>query len=218
MRLVLISALVVALSSCATAPELTAPITDESHEKWSQRQQQLSTQKHWQIHGRVALFANDDVYNLGLHWVMNESRSKLNLEAALGQGMIELEKTNTHVSLLTSDGKSYLGQNAEQVLYQATGWSIPVEGLAAWIKGINHADSDYLPDIDAAGRVSSLQQDNWTINYLEYSQVKSVDQRITDLPRKIYMKRQNLALKIVIDQWQPQQNTQASEIFPSFRD
>ena len=217
-RLFFLSALILVLNGCATTPDLSAPVTDESHERWSQRQQQLSSIDHWQIRGRVALFVDDDVYNLGLNWMLNNDHSTLKLEAALGQGMIKLEKNNSHVTLLTNEGKSYSGQNAEQVLRQATGWSIPVIGLESWIKGINHNNSDYLPDIDSMGRASTLLQDDWKINYLQYNEVQLAENNNPELPRKIYMKRQNLALKIVIDQWQAQQNTSRSEIFPTFKD
>ena len=217
-RLLFLSALILVLNGCVITTQLPPPVTDESHERWAMRQQQLSSLNNLQIRGRVVLFVNDDVYNLGLNWVLNEEHSTLKLEAALGQGMIQIEQTNNHVTLLTSEGKNYSGQNAEQVLHQATGWSIPVEGLEFWIKGINHNNSDYLPDIDGLGRASSLRQDKWKINYLQYKEFQIAELNTADLPRKIYMKRDNLALKIVIDQWQAQQDTTKSEIFPTFRD
>ncbi len=217
-RYLLLTALILALNGCVTTPELSEQITDESHDRWAQRQQKLSSVHNWEIRGRVALFAGDDVYNLGLSWILEENHSTLKLEAALGQGMIQLEKNKTAVTLTTTKGETYFGENAEQVLLQSTGWSIPVEGLESWIKGINHNNSEYFPDIDSAGRARSLRQDDWKINYLKYEKTTADGQNNLELPQKIYMKRQNLALKIVIDQWQAQQNTSASEIFPTFKD
>ena len=217
-RLFFLSALFLALNGCVSTAKLSTPVTDESHERWASRQQQLASVQNWHIRGRVALFVDDDVYNLGLNWKLNKNDSTLKLEAALGQGMIQIEKNSDQVTLLTSEDKSYSGQNAAQVLYQATGWSIPVEGLESWIKGINHNNSDYLPDIDSQGRALSLQQDGWKINYLQHKEFQVTELSSYELPRKIYMKRQNIALKIVIDQWQAQQNTVKSDIFPAFKD
>lgn len=217
-RIIILPALILALSGCVTTPEISHQITDESHQRWQQRQQQLALIDSWEIHGRVALFVDDDVYNLGLNWTLNKNHSTLKLEAALGQGMIQLKKTNSEVTLLTSEGKSYSGRNAEQVLQHSTGWSIPVKGLESWIKGINHNNSSYLPNIDSAGRASSLSQDNWQINFLQYAEAPLAEHNHPELPRKIYMKRQNLALKIVIDQWQAQKNSAPSGIFPTFKD
>lgn len=218
LRFIAITALILALYGCTTTTQQShLPVTDESHELWAQRQQLLSGMNDWEIRGRVALFVNDKVYNLGLSWVLAKQHFSMKLEAALGQGMIALNKNGQEVSLTTSKGEKFIGSNAEQVLRQSTGWSLPVEGLQSWIKGINHQHSDYLPDIDHVGRARSLSQDNWLINYFDYKRPVNSDISL-DLPRKIYMKRQNLALKIVIDQWQTQQNTIESDIFPTFED
>ena len=206
------------LGGCAiTAPEteLTSP---QKLERWQQRQQQLSSFQHWGIRGRVALFVDNEVYNLGLNWTLSENHSSLKLEAALGQGMVQLEKNGSEVSLMTSEGDSYYCQNAEQVLQQSTGWSIPVDGLEYWIKGINHPQSDHTRKLDNAGLASSLTQDRWKINYLDYTRAELEQYDNPLLPHKIYMKRNNIALKIVIDQWQPEQNTSSSDLFPVFPD
>ena len=216
-RLFVLSALILVLGGCVTTPDTSEPVTDESHELWSQRQQQLSTIHNWEIRGRVALFVDDDVYNLGLDWKLGKNHSTLKLEAPLGQGLIQLDKKDSQVTLVTSEGKNCSGLNAEQVLLQSTGWSIPVEGLESWIKGINHDNSGYLPDIDSSGKALTLLQDNWRINFLQYKESLLANYNNPTLPHKIYMKRQNLALKIVIDQWQAQQNTTTTDLFPSFK-
>lgn len=218
LRIVILTVSVAIVSACATQTR-TGPITDESHQQWSSRQQQLSSLTDWSIRGRVALFVADEVYNLGLNWTRNKDYSQLTLEASFGQGMIRIEQTHTHVILTTLEGDTFSGSDAEQVLRQSTGWSIPIEGLQSWIKGINHPGSDYLPDIDSLGRAISLLQDDWRINYLDYKIVQLSQYYNQDLPRKIYMKRHNLALKIVIDQWQPVPATPSpSELFPVFPD
>ncbi len=218
MRLIFLTVVLTVLTGCVTPGIDQPPITDESHEAWYQRQQQLSSFSEWSIRGRVALYLDDEVYNLGLGWVRNQGNSKIKLEASLGQGVVLLEKTNSSVKLTTSEGENYTGKNAEQVLLQSTGWSIPIEGLEYWILGINHPESDYLPEIDFAGRANSLRQNNWNINYLEYSTTDLDQYNNPELPRKMYMKRYNLALKIVVDQWQADQNLTASELFPAFPD
>lgn len=214
-RLIILTVLVTLSSACVTLLD-TAPVTDESHEQWSFRQQQLASVTDWSIRGRVVLFVDDGVYNLGLSWTRNRDLSLIKLEAPLGQGMIRLEQTRSSVILTTSEGNTFIGRNAQQVLQQSTGWSIPIEGLQSWIKGINHPRSNYLPDIDSLGRAKSLLQDDWQINYLQYETVQLNQYGNPVLPRKIYMKRQDLALKIVIDQWQPLDPPSPSELFPAF--
>lgn len=216
-RFFLLCLTVTALSSCVSLKD-RQPVTDESHELWQQRQLSLSPLQHWSIRGRVAMFVDDDVYNLGLTWNRKGDLTTLKLEASLGQGVIQLEKKAFDVNLTTAEGEHYTGTNAEQVLRRSTGLSIPVEGLQTWIKGIPHLNSAYLPDIDASGRATTIHQDGWRINYLKYNSVVLQHKGTTVLPQKIYMRRDNLALKIVIDQWQPMTGTQASDLFPEFPD
>ncbi|MDJ0832161.1 MAG: lipoprotein insertase outer membrane protein LolB [Gammaproteobacteria bacterium] len=215
MRLIVLSLLVALLGGCAT-PQPPPLVTDESHEQWSQRQQQLAGLDAWSIRGRVALYLDDDVYNLGLGWTRQQQDNRIKLEASLGQGLVLLEKNGHEVKLTTSEGETFYGSNAQQVLWQSTGWSIPIEGLVYWIKGINHPDSAYLPLIDHQGRATSLQQDDWQINFLEYRDARLEQFNNPALPRKMYMKREKVALKILIDQWQAEQNLNPSRLFPDF--
>ena len=204
------------LAACATQPP--APITDESHENWQTNLARLDTFNQWAIRGRVALFTDDDVYNLGLDWQRNADQHQLTLEASLGQGVIQVQKKPGQGTLKTPEGETYTGANARQLLAQVTGLDIPVEGLETWIRGIPHDQSSFLPDIDAAGRASSLAQDGWRINYLEYQPVEAEGVSPLMLPKKLYLKQQKVALKIVIDQWLAAAEQPASPLFPSFPD
>ena len=201
------------LVGCASVPP--QPVTDESHDLWQQQQQLLRTLLDWHIRGRVALFVNNEVYNLGMSWLRSDQHHSIKLEAALGQGVFLLEKTPGHALMTTSEGESYSGNNAEQLLQQVTRLTLPVEGLQSWIKGLAHQDSNYLPDIDANGLVRSLQQDGWRINYFDY-QPTTIAKGQYDLPHKLYLKRDNIALKIVIDQWAVQKTGSSSPLFSDF--
>jgi len=216
LRLIILSLLLAALGGCASLP-VDQPVTDTSHEMWQQRQLHLDTLDQWHIRGRVALFVKNDVHNLGLDWQRDGDQFTLKLEAPLGQGMVQLIGKQGEVELQTSEGEHFFGQNAEQVLAAATGWALPVEGLLSWVKGINHEKSAYSPDIDHNGKARSLLQDGWKINFLEYERVTLRDFGAVELPQKLYLKRQQLALKIVIDQWQNDSaEAMDDDLFPDF--
>jgi outer membrane lipoprotein LolB len=214
-RILLLSWMAFALFACATPQQ--APVTDESHQRWQQRQQQLAQFNQWSIRGRVALFVNDEVYNLGLGWRRARDHHDLTLETSLGQGIARVSKTPGQAEMTTPEGDTIYGDSAEQLLTQATNLTIPVEGLQSWITGIAHNRSLYLPDIDASGRAATLAQDGWKINYLEYAEVASTEQQALELPHKLYLKRDdNLRLKIVIDQWFDEDSESAPSLFPDF--
>lgn len=214
LKKILLPCLALLLSACATLPEKA--ITDESHQLWQQHQQQLRPLLSWHIRGRVALFVNNEVYNLGMSWSRNDQHHSIKLEAALGQGVILLKKTPVHAELTTIEGETYTGTNAQQLLQQVTQLTLPVEGLQSWIKGLALENSSFVPDIDAEGRLITLQQDGWQINYFDYQRTDFSAGQQYELPHKLYLKRDNLALKIVIDQWTTQQAVESSPLFSDF--
>ncbi len=214
-RLFIIGLLGTTLAACTTITK-EKTVTDESHEQWQKRQYILQPLQQWSIRGRVALFVDEKVYNLGLAWKRNGQDSTIKLEASFGQGVILLEKQTTRTSLTTSSGEHFSGIQAEQVLHQATGLVIPVEGLEAWVKGIPHLSTTSTPDIDAAGLAKTIEQDGWWINYLKYEKTDMLLNGDLVLPRKMYMKRDNMAIKIVIDQWQPDTSPPEPALFPQF--
>jgi outer membrane lipoprotein LolB len=213
-RFFLLSLLVALLSACASiAPK---PVTEQSYQRWNQRLTQLQGFNQWAMRGRVALFVNDDVYNLGMGWIRERQHHVINLEAALGQGMIQLDKKPGQAQLTTSEGETSYGNSAQQLLLQATGLTLPVEGLESWVKGIPHNNSSYVPKIDAEGRVISLSQDGWNINYFDYQPEALSPSYSVDLPHKLYLKQDHIALKIVIDQWHNEIESPASPLFSDF--
>jgi outer membrane lipoprotein LolB len=213
LRLALFSLLGLLLTACVTP---SGPVNKHSHKAWQQRLQQLEELEQWQIRGRVAVFVDNEVYNLGLSWQRDGADSNMNFEASLGQGFIQLNKNSNGVELETSEGTHYEGSNAQQVIYRATGLTIPVEGLQSWTKGIPHTHSTFEHEIDADGRAAHIVQDGWFINYLDYEAVQLPTFGEIDLPRKLYMKHDRLALKVVIDQWRNQGAPADAELFPDF--
>jgi len=210
MRLLPILLLTLLLGACATAPK---PVTDQSHQRWQQLKHQLSGFNDWHLRGRVALFIDDEVYNLGLDWQHQASRKVLTLEAALGQGMIRIRRLNGASELTTAEGERRVAEDAEALLLQVTGWDIPVAGLEYWIRGLPHPGSTATPVIDSDGRLAQLQQDGWQINYLEYGESRD---GLPALPHRLYMKRGRVRIKIVIDQWQKAKPARPDDLFPNF--
>ena len=211
----LFSALGLVLAGCATVPEIAVDDA-ASQALWQQHRQQLEPFNDWSIRGRVVVFVEDEVYHLGLSWRREGDSSSLKFEASMGQGLMRLEKLNGRVVLTTAEGETYQGRNAQQVLYDSTGLTIPVEGLETWIKGLPRRDSAFEQALDTRGRSASLQQDGWFINYLDYLESDSVQSPRAPLPRRLYLKHNSLALKIVIDQWQNPAAPADAGLFPSF--
>jgi outer membrane lipoprotein LolB len=173
----------------------------------------------WEIHARSAIFVNEEVYQVGINWQREQNRFILVLEAPLGQGVFRVESypangSSAPVMLTLPDGQRYFNESAEALLLEVLGWSIPVSGLEWWIKGLPLGTADYSFDLRGDGRLKSLLQNDWKINYLDYFDRQSPAQ---GLPRKMYLKHQDLALKIVIERWhQYETPVDIPVLFPEF--
>ena len=205
------------LGACASLPD--TPVTEESYVAWDKYQAQLSDFDSWEIHARSAIFVNDEVYQAGINWQREQNRFILVLEAPLGQGVFRVESnpangSSAPVMLTLPDGQKYFNESAEALLLEVLGWSIPVSGLEWWIKGLPLESADYSFDLRGDGRLKSLRQNDWKINYLDYFDRQSPAQ---GLPRKMYLKHQDLALKIVIERWhQYESPVDVPVLFPEF--
>lgn len=209
--------LAVLLGACGTATKL--PVTGQSHNDWAQYQLHAGRINSWDLHGRAAIFVDEDVHNIGLNWQRNEDEFVLTLEAPFGQGVFRLESSrepDSPVKLSLPDGQTVFAESAEAALERVLGWSIPVSGLESWIRGLPQRTDTFSHDLNGDGRLKSLLQDSWRVNYLEYFDFTDAED---GLPRKLYLKHDRLALKIVIDRWQkPATDVNAinPELFPDF--
>jgi outer membrane lipoprotein LolB len=202
---------------CSSLPE--APVTNESRSDWANHQTRLAEFNTWELHARSAIFADDEVYHVGINWQRQQARFVLVIEAPFGQGVFRVESNlgigNTGLVVLSlPDGQQYFDDSAEALLLRVLGWALPVKGLESWIKGLPDESDNYLFELRGDGRLKSLQQNDWTINYLEYFDTQS---ETPGLPRKMYLKHSDLALKIVVDRWhQDDVQGEAPQLFPEF--
>ncbi len=203
------------LSACSTTSKI--PVTPKTQKDWVQYQLEAGRINSWDLHGRAAIFVDDEVHNIGLNWRHNQDEFLMVLEAPFGQGVFRLEssrETDLPVKLSLPDGKAIYAETAEAALQSIVGWSIPVSGLESWIKGVPQKSTDYRHALNGDGRLKSLWQNGWRINYLEYFKFKGAEK---GLPKKMYLKHGRLALKIVIEHWQkPELTTGNAELFPDF--
>ena len=220
----LLTGLIIALvSACSSLPEL--PVTQQSEQNWQLRRQQLAAIDHWQIYARavISLHAEnpqqDELYSVGINWNRQQARFSMTLEAPFGQGMVRIESNQSEdatkrFKLTLADGKYHLGSTPEALLTDLFGWSVPLSGLKSWVKGAPQPGLEYSYELYGEGRLKSMRQAGWLINYLAYF---PPDKQARQLPKRIYLKRNNLAIKIAIKRWTDLKTpVQPESIFPDF--
>ncbi|MGL5040583.1 MAG: lipoprotein insertase outer membrane protein LolB [Aeromonas sp.] len=176
-----------ALAGCATV----SPQRD--HVNWQQEHTRLEGLTHWQLSGKMAIITPQQKGSARLNWQQTGDDYRLNLTSLIGTNILELSRNQGVITLLDSDGKQHQSQDAEALIYQLTGWNIPVAGLPQWIKGLpGSADFTLNPDQSLA-RVHDGQ---WQIVYGSYR-----DQDGYRLPHQLTMTGQQSRLKLLINEW-----------------
>ncbi len=228
----LIIVLVTFIGACSQAPVLQ--VTQESEQNWNLRQQQLANIDEWEIHARAAIMVSanrnewvvaagkvaiDKVYPVGITWNRQQERFSMVIEAPFGQGVIRIESNlstdqDQQFKLTLADGNYQLGATPEVLLADLLGWSIPVSSLKSWIKGLPQPNVESSYEIYGSGRLKSLRQNGWLVNYLTYF---SEEKQAQQMPKRLYLKHNNVGIKIVIERWEKlEASVEQESIFPIF--
>jgi outer membrane lipoprotein LolB len=211
-RLFFLVCIAAAIAGCSQSGRLEDK--QRAQELWVARQQALLDLDSWDVHARAALKLESEVYNIGIHWQRQAETSTILLEAPFGQGVIRIESDAVgKYRLRLPDGRVFEDSSAEALLEKMIGWSLPISGLEYWIRGLPRPGSDYSHRLDEGGRARSIDQDQWSIGYLDYF----ARQENLQLPRRVKLLSDKVTLKLIIERWQqPTSDASPSDLFPTF--
>lgn len=156
----------------------------------------------FRLEGRVSVKSGEENFSGGMSWRHRPTEETLLLRTPLGQGVAELHGTSAGVSLTDAEGRRYLADDAEQLVSQVVGMTLPMKGLTWWVVGHPRPGVPYTAEVDAAGRLALLRQDGWHIEFGRYAP-QGVDGRPAfDLPGKLVARRgEDLEVRLVVDEW-----------------
>ena len=152
----------------------------------------------WQLTGRFSLTRQEQGWHAGLFWQEQGDQFQLKISGPLGQGALRLRGDASGVLLEQSNGQTLAARDAETLLFDATGWQLPVSGLRYWIRGLVVPASHALASRDAQGQLTRLEQSGWVITYHRFELIDGVY-----WPVKLRLAREDISVRLVIDQWQP---------------
>lgn len=186
------------IQGCADVTTMTKqePV-DDVDRVWLERQQRLSAIKAWAVEGRLAIRTDDDAWSATLQWAQKEQLYMMRVIAPLGQGTYEVKRGYGKVSLLTAENELYEAEDAESLMLNNLGWSVPVEGLKYWIRGL--PDPDYRIEnikVDEHALMTELEQSGWKISFSRYSEE---EQYI--LPGKIVLNNERVKITVLAKDW-----------------
>ena len=174
-----IACTIVVISGCATNIPKQSAATSAALALWQQQKLNNSTMSSWEIFGKIGVKTGDQGGSATLKWSYRNDRQKIELYGPFGGGRIKISVTGDAAILKDTKGAVIEGESAAQVLYQRLGWRVPFAELIMWCRGL---PDDHATDIviDQYGRLKSLNQGVWHIEYQEYRSVAGFT-----LPRKL---------------------------------
>ncbi len=161
----------------------------------AERERQLKALEHWSFTGRIALASRSGGGSGRIQWRQSGSDFVIELSAPVSRQSWRLSRQGGRVSLDGLDGGLVEGDDAQRVLWESTGWLIPVDGMIAWVRGARGPgpwDLEFAPD----GLPAQLRQDGWEVAYREWQR-----DRDPALPVRVFASRDENRVRLQVDDW-----------------
>ncbi|MBB3797945.1 outer membrane lipoprotein LolB [Xanthomonas arboricola] len=198
----------VGLSACVSVPRgqgggaaVVAQVSEGARQAEAARQAWLQAHPVWSFQGRVAISKGSNGGSGRIDWQQDGAQYRVQLSAPVTrQSWVLTGDTASGAGRLEGlDGGPRSGPDAEQVLLEATGWTIPVNQMPDWVRALRIADAGAeRADLDAAGRPRTVQQDGWTIDFLAWAPAGAGQ---PELPQRIEARNGEAKVRLLVDQW-----------------
>ena len=187
-RYLFIVVTVVFLQACTTtAVDDTPPDIALSKALWKENRAILSTITDWKLKGKMAVKTGRKGGSATLKWNYLDEQQDIELYGPFGGGRVIIESDASGAVLRDTKGRVIEGETPDDVLYQRLGWQVPFNELQYWARGIPNETASKIK-IDRLGRLKSLEQGNWMVEYQDYRKISVVSDGETlelEMPRKL---------------------------------
>lgn len=153
------------------------------------QQQRLDIQQ-WNMQGRLLIKSNE-VLTANVQWQHNKQEDVLKLSGVLGLGAILIELREHEIVLYDAHGEKQASKDIDAFIARQIGFVVPITALRRWVLGA------YLQGVPVHHLENGFQQLGWHIAYDEYMATS-----VGVLPRKIKVTKENIKLKLIVDQWE----------------
>jgi outer membrane lipoprotein LolB len=192
-RAVGIVILAAALSACVSTP--SHPPAEDAAAAWAKRMNELSAIDRWEVKGKLAVKTRRQGGQANMLWKRDGDDHNINLYGPLGGGRVVLTRDSDGAVLRDSKKRTYHAESAEAVLYRVAGWHVPFQSMRYWVLGMPNPGEEYEQAVDDWGRLQSLRQAGWEVEFVEYKDFEG-----RELPRKFHMTALPGALRLTADE------------------
>lgn len=190
------AAALLVLAGCATQQPPRQPSTSNATTS-------LTTQTNRAYHGRFAVQyvdQNGQQRNAYGNFDLRETDSTVTLQLLnpLGQTLALVTSAPSQATLELPNRQPLTADNVSTLMQQALGFALPVEGLRYWLQPSVAPTSRArtTPDPQNPQRLSQIEQDGWTIDYVAYADAPGTGVKRVNLTRE----EPPLQIKLVLDQ------------------
>jgi outer membrane lipoprotein LolB len=155
-----------------------------------------ATVTRFELSGRLAVKQGESGQYGNLRWNRSPAGQELTLLTPLGQTAAVVNQDPSGVTLVTNQ-RQYRATDGDTLTREVLGYTLPVNGLAWWILGEPVPGTPAQVERRPNGTTATLTQDGWRIEYPDYVAVEG-----TLLPRRVLLRRDDLDIRLVIDNWQ----------------
>ncbi len=167
---------VVAVSACAELQPARSPDTIE-----------------FELAGRIATRYRDEAASGNVAWRHARDSDELLITSPVGSSVARVVRTGSEVVLTTSDQREHRANDAETLTEQVLGFRLPLAGLTDWVRARTREGSQAAVVRSQDGRLQSLEQDGWRVEYQEF--------REDGLPVRMKLNYPGIELRLAIHEW-----------------
>jgi len=183
-------------------PAASAPLGEAARQAEAARGAWLQAHPQWSFQGRVAITKGRNGGSGRIDWAQQQRQYRIELSAPVTRQSWRLTGDSQRGGgrLEGLEGGPRAGEDAQQLLLEATGWEIPVNLLPDWVRGQVAVDAGAPEQVsyDAEGRPQALRQMGWEIQFQEW--YPPSDGRPA-LPRRIEARNGDAKVRLLLDQW-----------------
>lgn len=145
------------------------------------------------LSGRLAARYGKEAFAGNLAWRHARSADEMLITSSLGAGVARIVRDGDSVVLTTAEPREYRARDAEALTEEVLGFRLPLAGLADWVRGRPSDKAAAKAEYDDQGRLRSLEERGWKIDYQEYE---------GKLPSRMRLTYPDIELRLAISKWE----------------
>lgn len=158
----------------------------------AQLETQVPRDVEFDLSGRLAARYGAEAFSGNIAWRHAKSADEMLITSSLGAGVARIVRDGDFIVLTTAEPREHRARDAEALTEEVLGFRLPLSGLADWVRGRPSVGNEANARYDGEGRLRSLEERGWKIEFLEYE---------GKLPSRMRLAYRDIELRLAISQW-----------------